>query len=90
MPVQLNTRELFPNFRETYAQFWRNFPTYVRCRFLPAGEAHFEGKIPTEGLTSAYASAKVAEVPNVIDVAVPSVGQALATESLLGREPILN
>jgi len=50
------------------------------CRFLPAGEAHFEGKIPTEGLTSAYASAKVAEVPNVIDVAVPTVGQALATE----------
>jgi cation-transporting ATPase 13A3/4/5 len=49
-------------------------------RFLPAGEAHFEGKIPSEGLTSAYAKAKVAEIPNVIDVAVPTVGEALATE----------
>jgi hypothetical protein len=49
-------------------------------RFLPAGEAHFEGRIPTEGLTSAYTKAKVAEVPNIIDVAVPSVGEALAME----------
>jgi cation-transporting ATPase 13A3/4/5 len=48
--------------------------------FLPAGKAHFDGPIPTTGLDSKTVQDLVTESPNVIDVAVPSVLQALAIE----------